>query len=207
MVPNEIKVSGKSSVQMILISFLSLFITAYALYGPSSDVVSVNDKNFKNEVLKHDGIVIVEFFAPWCGHCKNLVPEYENAATVLKGIVKFVAIDATESQALAQQFSIQGYPTIKVFGENKKTPNDYQGQRTADAIISESMKLVNQLVKNRKAGKSGGGKKSSKSSGSDQDTGSKKSEKSDVVELNEVNFNALVLESKDVWLVEFFAPW
>lgn len=59
-----------------------------ALYGPKSDVVVVTKANFKDEVLKHDGIVIVEFFAPWCGHCKNLVPEYEKAAKILKGVVK-----------------------------------------------------------------------------------------------------------------------
>lgn len=191
---------------LVLVIFVAF---CKAMYGPSSDVVSATDKTFKKEVLQHNGVVIVEFYAPWCGHCKSLEPEYEKAASLLKGVVKVVAVDATESQSLASQYQVQGFPTLKVFGENKKAPTDYQGQRTADAIVSETMKAVNALVKSRKSGggkkaggSTGGGQKSSGGGGS----GSKKSG-SEVVELTEVNFNALVMESTDVWLVEFFAPW
>ena len=198
---------------LVLFLLVACFLgISQAVYGPTSDVVSATDKTFKKEVLQHNGIVIVEFYAPWCGHCKSLEPEYEKAASLLKGVVKVVAVDATESQSLASQYQVQGFPTLKIFGENKKSPIDYQGQRTADAIVSETMKAVNALVKSRK---SGGGKKSGSSgsgsgSGSDQKKssgGSKKSGGSEVVELTEVNFNALVMESTDVWLVEFFAPW
>lgn len=196
---------------LLLLSLVITFLaTSQAVYGPSSDVISATDKTFKKEVLQHNGIVIVEFYAPWCGHCKSLEPEYEKAATLLKGVVKVVAVDATESQSLASQYQVQGFPTLKVFGENKKSPVDYQGQRTADGIVSDTMKAVNSLVKSRKSGgskKSAGGGNAGGSGSQKSSGGSKKGGGSEVVELTEANFNALVMESTDVWLVEFFAPW
>ena len=187
--------------------FISCSVLSNALYGPKSDVIHAGVKDFKDEVLKHGGIVIVEFYAPWCGHCKSLAPEYEKAASTLKGVVKVVAVDATVHESLAQKYQVQGFPTLKIFGADKKAPIDYQGQRTADGIISETMKATNQLIKDRKAGKaksSGGGS----SSGGEKKAKPKAQKKgSDVVELTEANFNALVMESNDHWLVEFFAPW
>lgn len=63
---------------------------SYALYDSSSDVVMLDPSNFDTLVLKSNEIWIVEFFAPWCGHCKNLVPEYKKAATALKVSICFL---------------------------------------------------------------------------------------------------------------------
>src|SRR5687768_10271096 len=59
-------------------------------------------------------IVLVEFFAPWCGHCKSLAPEWEKAATNLKGLVKVTKVDATVETSLGSDYGVRGYPTIKV---------------------------------------------------------------------------------------------
>lgn len=109
------------------------------------------------------------------------------------------------SEKLAQKYQVKGFPTLKLFGADKKNPIDYQGQRTADAIVSESMKAVNSLVKERKGGKTKSEKKSGDSNEKKKKTRGKGN--SEVVELTDVNFNALVTESNDIWLVEFFAPW
>jgi protein disulfide-isomerase A6 len=128
-----------------------------------------------------------------------------------------VAVDATQAESLAQKYGIQGFPTLKMFGQDKRKPSDYNGGRTSDAIISECMKSANQLVKARKSGGNAGAKKSSGSSssgsgaesgaGSGSNSGGSKSRGSEVIELTELNFNALVMESNDHWLVEFYAPW
>ena len=105
--------------------------------GAKGDVVELTDSNFKKLVLQSDDMWLVEFFAPWCGHCKNLEPHWKKAASELKGKVKLGAVDATVHQALAQQYGIQGYPTIKYFPAGAKSgPEEYDGGRTADDIIA-----------------------------------------------------------------------
>jgi len=56
----------------------------YALYPSSSEVVDLNSANFDRLVIQSDAVWIVEFYAPWCGHCQQFVPEYSKAATALK---------------------------------------------------------------------------------------------------------------------------
>lgn len=58
--------------------------SCFALYPSSGNVVELTPSNFDKLVIKGDEIWVVEFFAPWCGHCKNLVPEYTKAANALK---------------------------------------------------------------------------------------------------------------------------
>ncbi|GAB0100129.1 Protein disulfide-isomerase A6 homolog [Sergentomyia squamirostris] len=165
-----------------------------ALYPSSSDVVDLTPANFDRLVKQSDSIWIVEFYAPWCGHCKSLVPEYQKLATALKGVIKVGAVNADEDKSLAGEYGVRGFPTIKIFGANKKSPTDYNGQRTADAIAEAALTEAKKKVK-----ASLGGKDEGKS-----DSGSKTD---DVIELTDSNFNKLVLESDDVWLIEFFAPW
>ena len=105
--------------------------------GGSGDVIELTESNFKKMVLDSDDMWLVEFFAPWCGHCKNLEPHWKKAAGELKGKVKLGAVDATVHQGLAGQYGVQGYPTIKYFpAGTKNTPQDYDGGRTADDIVA-----------------------------------------------------------------------
>lgn len=81
------------------------------------------------------------------GHCKNLAPEWESAAKQLKGAgaVQLGAVDATEHQALASKYGVKGYPTIKVFGaDKKKKAKDYQGPREAAGIVSYVQQQLDQ---------------------------------------------------------------
>ena len=66
----------------------------------------MTDANFDKEVLEAEEGVLVEFFAPWCGHCQRLTPEWAKAATELKGKVKVAALDATAHTAAAQRYLI-----------------------------------------------------------------------------------------------------
>lgn len=83
--------------------------------------------------------MFVQFFAPWCGHCKNLEPEWAKAASELKGKVKLGALDATAYPTKAQEYGVQGYPTIKFFPSGVKSRSDatnYEGGRTAGDIVT-----------------------------------------------------------------------
>ncbi|CAG9328624.1 unnamed protein product [Blepharisma stoltei] len=120
----------KAILGFLLISLISAQI-------PEEDGVWVlSDINF-NEALEKQPDLLVDFYAPWCGHCKQLAPEYARAAQALKERnppIRIAKIDATQNPKLSQQFDINSYPTIKYF-INKK-PIDYNGERTKDSIIS-----------------------------------------------------------------------
>lgn len=108
------------------ISFVFLTITLISfsmvncLYNANSPVVKLDESNFDKLVTNGEGIWLVEFFAPWCGHCKNLAPEWEKAARALKGIVNVGAVDVDTHKSFGGRFGINGFPTIKYFGANKK---------------------------------------------------------------------------------------
>lgn len=180
------------------LTFFFLFLLAFlnrsdALYGSSSPVVQLTPNNFKSKVLNSNGIVLVEFFAPWCGHCKALTPIWEKAATVLKGVATVAALDADAHQSLAQEYGIRGFPTIKVFAPGKP-PVDYQGARDVKPIAEFALQQIKALLKERLSGKASGGS-------------SEKSDSNASIELNSSNFDELVIKSKELWIVEFFAPW
>jgi len=100
----------------------------------------LTDANFDEEVKKHE-YLLVEFYAPWCGHCKKLAPEYSSAAeTLSKNDPPFAIgkLDATEQKKVAEEYGIQGFPTLKWFHNGE--PSEYTGGRTADAIVSWILK-------------------------------------------------------------------
>ncbi|ORZ30270.1 hypothetical protein BCR44DRAFT_53441 [Catenaria anguillulae PL171] len=99
----------------------------------ASDVLVLGGSDFK-DVVNPEKLMLVEFYAPWCGHCKQLAPEYEKAATTLKAeSIKLGKVDCTEHRELCDSFQVQGFPTMKVFREGKAY--DYNGGRTEDTIV------------------------------------------------------------------------
>jgi protein disulfide-isomerase-like protein len=98
-------------------------------------VIVLTDKNFDEELAKNE-LMLVEFYAPWCGHCKKLTPEYEGAAEILSKSdppVALAKVDATEQKALGERFGIQGFPTLFWFRNGEKA--EYTGGRTKDTIV------------------------------------------------------------------------
>ncbi|KAJ8553065.1 hypothetical protein K7X08_020458 [Anisodus acutangulus] len=109
-------------------------------------VLTLDHSNLTDTISKHNFIVL-EFYAPWCGHCKNLAPEYEKAASELSShdppivLAKYDASDEANRE-LAGQYKIQGFPTIKILRGGGKKVQEYNGPRDAAGIVSYLKKQV-----------------------------------------------------------------
>ena len=104
----------------------------------NGDIFVVVGKTFQKEVIDNDKDVMLVFYAPWCGHCKQLLPKYEEAAKKLKAKnpkIVLAKMDATENEV--ESVTITGFPTIKFYPGNKKgsKPIDFNGERTTEGII------------------------------------------------------------------------
>lgn len=103
----------------------------------STDVVTLTDSTFEQEVLKSDTPVLVDFWAVWCGPCKAIAPVVDDLATRYKGKLKVGKMDVDDQQAIAQQFGIRSIPTLLVF----------KGGRVVDTIIGADKTRLEDSVK------------------------------------------------------------
>ncbi|EGR33469.1 protein disulfide isomerase family protein, putative [Ichthyophthirius multifiliis] len=192
--------------QQIITLLFILIISTQSLYDSKSKVIKLDSKNFKTQVIQSKELWLVEFYAPWCGHCKSLAPEWEKAAKALEGIAKIGAVDMTTDQDVGSPYNIQGFPTIKFFGDNKNSPLDYNGGRTANEIVKYLHSESKKITDIRLFGKSQSN--NNNNSNSNNNSNNKGAEKDgDVVVLTDDNFNELVMKSQEPWFVEFYAPW
>ncbi|XP_019327172.1 PREDICTED: protein disulfide-isomerase A2, partial [Aptenodytes forsteri] len=97
-------------------------------------VLVLHEHNFARALSEHR-LLLVEFYAPWCGHCQRLAPAFAQAAAVLRNessLVRLGKVDATAQVALANEFGITSYPTLKLFRDGNRThPLAYTGRATA----------------------------------------------------------------------------
>ncbi|CAJ0927683.1 unnamed protein product, partial [Mesorhabditis belari] len=109
-----------------------LLLSVYA----SDDVIVYGDSSWDDGIKQHE-VALVKFYAPWCGHCKRMAPEYEKAATKLKANdppIALIKVDCTIDKETCDKFGVQGFPTLKIF-RNGEVSQDYDGPREADGII------------------------------------------------------------------------
>jgi len=129
------------------ISGLQIFLSLAATALGASNVVDLDATTFGDHVGSHN-LVLAEFFAPWCGHCKNLAPEYEAAADTIKESnedITLAKVDCTENQELCTEYGVRGFPTLYVFEDGEKT-SQYSGARKADDISSYLLKRAQPAV-------------------------------------------------------------
>ncbi|EHY59795.1 hypothetical protein HRR83_008333 [Exophiala dermatitidis] len=112
-----------------------------AFYTKNSPVLQVTAKTYDSLIAQSNHTSIVEFYAPWCGHCQNLKPAYEKAAKNLAGLAKVAAINCDDdaNKPFCGQMGIQGFPTLKIVRPGKKpgrpVVEDYNGPRSTKGIV------------------------------------------------------------------------
>ncbi|EQF23184.1 thioredoxin [Clostridioides difficile CD160] len=79
----------------------------------------INNNEFINEVENKDGLVVVDFFATWCGPCKMLSPVYEALGNEMAEKTDFLKVDIDQSMELAQKFEVSTVPTVIIFKDGK----------------------------------------------------------------------------------------
>ncbi|KAK9365853.1 thioredoxin-like protein [Lipomyces kononenkoae] len=163
--------------------FLYVAVVAVA----ASNVLELNEKNFDQLIVQSGKPSLVEFYASWCGHCKNLAPIYEELADSYasrKDKIQIAKIDADVNRKVGKKYDIKGFPTIKFFDGKGGEPIPYDKGRNLDAF---------QEFVNEKTGVKSPGKP--------------KTPPSAVVMLKDSDFSDLVLDSTKDVLVAFTASW
>ncbi|CAG8603017.1 7388_t:CDS:2 [Paraglomus occultum] len=153
--------------------------------GGSTTYVELTSDSF-HDVVGHDQGVFVKFYAPWCGHCKNLAPTWEdlaNAFAHVKDKVVIAKLDADNYKDVGSKYGVSGYPTLKWFppGESDN-PETYDGGRDLESLATFVEQKSNTKKRIKKATTA-------------------------VTVLTASNFDGIVLDEKKNVLVEFYAPW
>lgn len=127
---------------MVLVKGLAVAALA-AVAAAKSAVIDLTPDKFDKVVLNSGKPTLVEFFAPWCGHCKKLAPVYEELAAAFATAsdkIQIAKVDADAERSLGKRFGVQGFPTLKYFDGKSVEPEDYNGGRELEdlsAFITE----------------------------------------------------------------------
>ena len=103
-------------------------------------VTHLDKNNFEIEVLKNKGIVLVDFYAQWCGPCKMTGPIIEQLAEEVSN-VKFVKVDVDPNQELSSQYQVFSIPTFLIFKDGQVV-NQFVGALSREGFLAEIQKVM-----------------------------------------------------------------
>mmetsp|Transcript_35325 Transcript_35325/g.63639 ORF Transcript_35325/g.63639 Transcript_35325/m.63639 type:complete len:466 (+) Transcript_35325:259-1656(+) len=131
---------------VIPISLLGTIVRTAEIGKPHSTVIILKEKNFDDHLNDPaNGLWLLKFYAPWCGHCKKLEPVLDAVAPFLAGKMSIGKVDCTSEKKLCKRFDVKGYPTIKYFRDGDY--QDYPLMRDKDSIITFGEKMSERAVK------------------------------------------------------------
>lgn len=108
-----------------------------------SDVINATDATFTEEVINSDEIVVVDFWAEWCGPCKKIAPILEEIATEQKSKIKVVKINIDDYPVTASAYKVMSIPTLLIFNDGEVVRTIIGGASKAK-IIDELVEYITQ---------------------------------------------------------------
>lgn len=142
----------------IIISVLIFILAITVNAGENKNLTNLTDDNFKKEVLESEKIVLVDFWAPWCGPCKKLGPIIEELANEKNENIKFTKLNVDENKKMAGAYGIRSIPTVAVFKDGKPI-DGFVGLRSKADIETMLKKHINSATKIKTTKKTMPGKK------------------------------------------------
>jgi len=127
--------------------FSAGLVALFALVQSTSATVDLTDATFEDEVFNSGRNSFVKFFAPWCGHCKKLKPDWDVLGEEFDGTgsVLVADVDCTVHQATCSKFDVSGYPTLKFFAGGDTKGQAYQGGRDPASLkkfITDTLQVI-----------------------------------------------------------------
>ncbi|CAI5461641.1 unnamed protein product [Closterium sp. Yama58-4] len=169
--------------RVVLLSLILAALVSHSVADDSSDVVELTPNNF-GDFVGTEKAVFVKYYAPWCGHCKKLAPDYEKLATAFKKTksVVIAKVDCDAYKEMCSDYRVRGYPTLKWFPAGTDIPDDYDGRREAAGMVTWVNEKLGTSVRVPVA-------------------------VSHVLDLTPATFDVIALDPTKHVLVEFYAPW
>jgi protein disulfide-isomerase-like protein len=119
---------------LLLSALCGIHIQAAEIGKPHSTVITLTATNFDEHIKDPaNGLWLLKFYAPWCGHCKKLEPVLNKVAPHLAGKMAIGKVDCTTEKKLCKRFDVRGYPTLKYYRDTEF--HDYPSGRDADSIM------------------------------------------------------------------------
>jgi protein disulfide-isomerase A1 len=110
-----------------------------------SDVVILSDANM-TAFVEREKTLLLEFYAPWCGHCRMLKPIWAEVATAMKGRLTFAKVDAVANTAAGEKYKVEGFPTIVFVSDGKN--ETYEGDRSKESLLAYANKKLGVAFQN-----------------------------------------------------------
>ncbi|CAI5468687.1 unnamed protein product [Closterium sp. Yama58-4] len=163
---------------------LSFLVFATLAFTVIAGVVELCPGNFADFVGKEKA-AFVKFYAPWCGHCQKMAPDYDKFGAAFKETASVVVgkVDCDKHKKLCSEYKVKGYPTLKWFPKGASSPEDYTGERSVDDLVAFTNEKLGTSVQPPAPAPS------------------------HVVTLSPDTFDAVVMDPTKFVLVEFYAPW